>query len=826
MKQKVISLICMGILFTMQIFNGMTVHAKTEIDKGNTVYYVDADHGNDSNSGLSEVTPWRTLAKVNSTEFQPGNKILFKCGDTWKGMLKPGGSGSLGENIVISSYGSGKKPVIDGAGAEAAVKLDGQEYWTISNICAENNASERAVRQGIYVNGKGSGITHNITIKDCEVCNVIGENRRSMPTYQSMYWNSGIYISMPGRSSNSTHYDGVLIKNNYVHDVTTSGIRINQREDFIIDPYHTNVLIEGNTIERTGSDGMIVANCVSPLIQYNKCYDAGALGNRNDTKIIAGMWTCGTKNALFQYNEVARTRLFDSDGTAFDTDWGTSGTTIFQYNYTHGNGGGFWLDCGGINRDPNYVKTILRFNISADDENYLVRAGDMETEIYNNTFYKSSGTLNACFGNNGTKHRFWNNIFYFPQTPNWAKSDYDNNIYYPCSASDTDENAITSDPGLLNPVAPQDGISYAANYGVNSSSIACNKGIYIGQNGGKDFSGNTLKSKHMDIGAIQASLTTSGDQNDFCFERSFNGEQGTDNWFYYSGDVDSKQLMKWNGQDERWHGLNTYNLLWAPGHIHPDVKPTIIGWQAAKNGKVQLTGNPRKIDSGNDGIRVKIYKNQEQIWPASGWTNISGDDLKGVSYDLVTEVSKGDFLYFVVDKNQNTYNDGSKWDPHISYNVTESYTFANGFSNTQQKNNWSYLIKNDAGYSPMTWNSSDNRWHGNHTYSLIWAPAQMHPDTDDTVIAWTAPHDGKIRLMGQPRKANSGYDGVRVKILKNADQIWPASGWQTIDGNDTNGVAYDLNCSVKKGDVVYFELNQNGNNFADETYWNPTLIYQ
>jgi hypothetical protein len=35
-------------------------------------YYVDATNGNDANNGLSEVTPWKTIAKVNAPRFNPG----------------------------------------------------------------------------------------------------------------------------------------------------------------------------------------------------------------------------------------------------------------------------------------------------------------------------------------------------------------------------------------------------------------------------------------------------------------------------------------------------------------------------------------------------------------------------------------------------------------------------------------------------------------------------------------------------------------------------------------------------------------------------------
>jgi len=41
-------------------------------------YYVDATNGNDANNGLSEATPWKTIAKVNPSTFYPRDQILSK----------------------------------------------------------------------------------------------------------------------------------------------------------------------------------------------------------------------------------------------------------------------------------------------------------------------------------------------------------------------------------------------------------------------------------------------------------------------------------------------------------------------------------------------------------------------------------------------------------------------------------------------------------------------------------------------------------------------------------------------------------------------------
>lgn len=76
-----------------------------------TNYYVSMT-GNDSNSGLTTDKPWKTLRKVNTTVFSPGDMILFKRGDRFYGSLIPTSSGNSTRLITYGAYGTGVKPMI------------------------------------------------------------------------------------------------------------------------------------------------------------------------------------------------------------------------------------------------------------------------------------------------------------------------------------------------------------------------------------------------------------------------------------------------------------------------------------------------------------------------------------------------------------------------------------------------------------------------------------------------------------------------------------------------------------------------------------------
>jgi len=74
-------------------------------------YYVDATLGDDSNPGTI-TQPWKTISKVNSSSFSPGDNIYFKRGEVWREQLTVPSSGSDGNPITFGAYGSGNKPVI------------------------------------------------------------------------------------------------------------------------------------------------------------------------------------------------------------------------------------------------------------------------------------------------------------------------------------------------------------------------------------------------------------------------------------------------------------------------------------------------------------------------------------------------------------------------------------------------------------------------------------------------------------------------------------------------------------------------------------------
>ena len=77
------------------------------------IYYISSSDGNDSNNGLSPLTPFKTLKKISDMVIKKGDKILLKCNDLWNETLTINNEDDFNnEHILVSSYGVGEMPTL------------------------------------------------------------------------------------------------------------------------------------------------------------------------------------------------------------------------------------------------------------------------------------------------------------------------------------------------------------------------------------------------------------------------------------------------------------------------------------------------------------------------------------------------------------------------------------------------------------------------------------------------------------------------------------------------------------------------------------------
>ncbi|MDO0939170.1 carbohydrate-binding protein [Streptomyces sp. DG2A-72] len=520
----------------------------------NTTYYVDSASGADSNTGLDQSHPWKSLSKVNATTFGAGDRILLKAGSAWTGQLWPKGSGAAGSPIVIDSYGSGAKPRINGAGTAAdAVRLFNQQYWTIRNLEVTNTAPSTGTPganlgdfRGIHVGGNNSQTLDGFVIDAVNVHDVTGQvnwiggdtaDNKPGITFQTGWDASkktgGIVFdtTVPNTAappSTPTILNDVTIQNSRISNTSFAGIVVKQytgsspgavstgwgtrtsATDTRFKP-HTNFTIRGNHITQAGTaygcNGIYLTDVRGGTIERNVVDKTGT----------SGIETYFADNVTIQFNEVFGTskKAGGADSNGIDPDKGTTGQVV-QYNYVHGNGDGILL-CQFA-----FGNVVLRYNVITSNTRYQIYLHSdaaARAQIYNNTLYNdASNYLIYGYGKYlASTYAISNNILYSTRANATLSTSstitYRNNLYGGATLAvpGGDSGAVVANPQFVSaPInapsgTPDTGPALAAAYElkVAAGSPAVNAGVSIAGNGGRDYEGNALYNGAPDIGAFE-----------------------------------------------------------------------------------------------------------------------------------------------------------------------------------------------------------------------------------------------------------------------------------------------------------------------------------
>jgi len=357
-------------------------------------YYIDSENGNDHYLALTPNKPWKSLKKVNQQTFQPGDRLLFKAGSRYNGVLEPKGNGTKGKPIVISSYGVGNKPIINGWGQKLhTLLLHNVEYWQINNLAITNKGNKRQARRtGVTIRAINAGELNNIELNNLEIYNVNG-------SLVKKEGGGAAILIRNGGDSLPTRFIGLKISNSHIHHSGRNGISFhgNSRRDKWFP--NLGVHVKGNLIEQVPGDGIVVIASDGAIVEHNVLRDFPDILPEGDA--AAGIWPWSADNTIIQFNEVSGHKA-KWDGQGFDSDFNSFGT-IIQYNYSHDNYGGFLLVCNkgqslGQNNNKGTVDTIIRGNVSINDgiRPYPTHAGTFSptfhitgpvenTRIYDNT---------------------------------------------------------------------------------------------------------------------------------------------------------------------------------------------------------------------------------------------------------------------------------------------------------------------------------------------------------------------------------------------------------------------------------------------------------
>jgi hypothetical protein len=479
------------------------VAADTAYYAAGTTYYVDCAAGNDSAAGTSQSTAWRTLAKADSLVLGPGDTLRLKGGTTCQGTLEPKGSGSSTAPVTVESYGTGTAH-IDGAGASAAVLLHNVEYYDLKNLLVTNIGASSARRSGIRVLLQDYGIGHHYLVSGVTVRDVNGsDDRYPNPS-------GGILFEAAG-SSVPTGFSDVKVMDSKVSHVDRFGIGITsdwqKRTENPNGPgstfvYNQGVDIERNTVTDTGGDGIFVFNGKQARLAHNTIDGF----NMRSADYNIGVFAWNSDNTVIEHNTVRHGKY---PGIAFAVEGGNIGT-IYQYNYSQDNGGGFLYFCqedGEVTRDD-----VVRYNISQNDaagaqdfgliSSYCTGVSNLR--IYQNTFYAPNApSMVKVFQPNNVSLQ--NNIFVGRPEGSTVDDPYGcylSNLFSNVSSLPAHQTkSVTGDPLLTAPGTASSAFD-ATGYRLKTGSPALSAGSPVWGDYGPDFYGNRVPAVP-NIGAYQ-----------------------------------------------------------------------------------------------------------------------------------------------------------------------------------------------------------------------------------------------------------------------------------------------------------------------------------
>ena len=493
-------------------------------------FYVDSENGDDSADGMTPETAWKTLTKVNETQLIGGDRILLKAGSVFEDQALSIKSGGTTENpIIIDMYDgdvvgaeAGERPHIKGNGKNSfeyqgnqisyGLHIKNASHVQVNNVEISNQGDTRKLSVGLCVEAAGCGVMQGVHINNVYIHDVNGTyEEKTLP-------NGGLYYVVSDHSNN-TRFDDIQVVNNIVKRVSRTGISVGMTSSTdlwdghggiipqeVLDAYgHTNVLIRNNYVEEAGGDAIVPMFSIKPVIEYN--ISNGASQNTKHTSMYnAGIWPWRCEDAVFQYNECYGT-ILNGDGQAYDCDW--SRGTIYQYNYSHDNEGGFILIC-----QSEVLDSIVRYNISQNDQRCLfLTSNTHNADVYNNTFYIGEGLDTEVVEDVGGVATLKNNIFYnlgTSTTTTWGRNfSYENNLYYGYDSTPEDSRKIIADPMFTDPgtggtgVLGDSAIDTLGGYRLQEDSPAIDAGLEIENNGGRDYFGTPLADGKTDIGAAE-----------------------------------------------------------------------------------------------------------------------------------------------------------------------------------------------------------------------------------------------------------------------------------------------------------------------------------
>ncbi len=152
------------------------------------------------------------------------------------------------------------------------------------------------------------------------------------------------------------------------------------------------------------------------------------------------------------------------------------------------------------------------------------------------------------------------------------------------------------------------------------------------------------------------------------------------------------------------------------------------------------------------------------------------------------------------------------------------YKQSRGFpSGTQGQNQWNYAAVLSGTH--MTWNTGGFWWQAGDTYNRIYNGGASTGSNDGFLMIWTAPQSGTVTVRQTVRSAQptpACGDGINFAFQHNSTVHFSGH----VNWDDTLGLGSQQSLPVTAGDQFYFYGTKGGNNYCDNLFWDPSIVYQ
>ena len=354
-----------------------------------TTYYISRDGTSSDGTNINDPM---SLSEANKKNFEGNDRVLFKSGDIFYGIINFSVNKSDNSLFYIGSYGDGEKPIISGANI-----LKNRDCWEYKDGLYQIDLSKNGNFYGI---GNFGNITYNIGFLESENGTIYGARKKSkdllIDEYDFYCEDSKLYIKC---NQNPTDKLGQ--------------IKLASRIDLV--RLSSNTLIENIDVQCTGAHGIVKKNSevISNVIVRN-C----VIQNIGGSVQIASSFTRYGNGLEFwdnAENTLVEKCIFKNTYDAGYTMQGNGNNSGFENNVCRDN---IFINCTytyeTFCRDQQYTYKgiFLRsqkflnnlsidqgrgwgYNVRVDKEKagemvlWAIPVNDTDIEISNNIFYNS-----------------------------------------------------------------------------------------------------------------------------------------------------------------------------------------------------------------------------------------------------------------------------------------------------------------------------------------------------------------------------------------------------------------------------------------------------